>query len=78
MALIEKIVGTTSASPNAETIFPHSLGVVPDFVELVSKGAGIVYLRTPTFYSASNIHVSANVASLPFEARLIVDHSIIK
>jgi len=75
MALREKIIGTTHATPGTATVHNHSLGVTPDGVVILAKVQGSV---SCTNYGSVSITVVGSAASMAFEAHAFVDHSIIK
>jgi len=74
--LREKITSVTHATPGTETTHAHTLGQVPGYIALTSKGNGTVYLATAA--DASNFYVRGSAASLTFDALVMLDHTLIK
>lgn len=76
MPLRVKVSGTTSVTPATETTHAHTLGAVPDFVALTPKANGTLYMTTPP--DATNIYLKSSAASVPFDALVMIDHTLIK
>ncbi len=60
------ITGTTNATANTETAFPHGGGNLPRFYEILARGNGLVYeSKAP---DNTNIYLKGAAASIPFTA----------
>jgi len=76
MALITNGTGTTSGTIGTQTSHAHGLGVAPDFVAITETANGTVYVSAAS--DATNIFVKGSAASLTFNFRATLDHTIIK
>jgi hypothetical protein len=74
MALRQKITSVTKAAVGSVSVHPHSLGVTPDGVLILAKVLGSV---SCTGYTPLAISVVGSASSMPFEAWVFVDHTII-
>lgn len=74
------ITGTTNATPNTQTLFPHTLRdavgapVIPSRVQITVDGtggtpAGFLY-EMPANHTTTNVDIRATGASVKFRARL--------
>jgi len=63
---LKKVSGTTNATPATQDAYAHGLGYIPNTVLITPKGDGIVYESATA--DATNIYVSASVASISFDA----------
>jgi hypothetical protein len=67
---VKVITGTTSGTVGTQTAHAHGLGATPFTYNIRMKSNGVVYESAVP--DATNIYVKGSVASLAFEAALLI------